>query len=276
MTIAIVTDSTADIPDELTSSYGIQVVPAVLIIEGKSYTDGKGYSREEFYQQLPSMKTSPTTATPSSGTFEVSYSQLIDQGASQIISIHAPARLSGIYNAAVIAAQKFDQRVTVIDSGFLSLGIGFQVIAAAEAAQCKGSVNEIISIINDIRRRIHLVAMLDSLEYVRRSGRVSWARASIGSLLHIKPFIGVQNGQVLRLGEARTRHKGIERLYEHLKKLGDLDRLAILHTNAEADARQMYNEFTSRVKNQPLMVNVTTIIGTHVGPNGLGFVAVVE
>jgi DegV family protein with EDD domain len=276
MTIAIVTDSTADIPEDIASSYGIQVVPAVLIIEDKSYIDGKGYTREEFYQNLPGMKTPPTTATPSTGTFEETYSQLVDQGASQIISIHAPARLSGIFNSAAVAAQKFEDRVTVIDSGLLSLGIGFQVISAAEAARYKDSVSEIISVIDDVRRRIHLIAMLDSLEYIRRSGRVSWTRASLGALLQIKPFVTVQNGEVLRMGEARTRRKGIEHLYDRLKKLGSLEKLAILHTNAEADAYQMLNEFASRVKSQPLIVNVTTIIGTHVGPNGLGFVAVVQ
>ena len=154
--------------------------------------------------------------------------------------------------------------------------MGFQAIAAAEAALQNLTLKEILSKVADIRRRTHLVAMLDTLEYVRRSGRVSWARASLGALLQIKPFITLKNGVVLRLGETRTRRKGIERLYESLKKLGSLERLAILHTNAEIDASHMVSEFTQYVKTQPLIVNVTSIIGTHVGPNCLGFVAVVE
>lgn len=276
MTIAIVTDSTSDLPANLALIHGINVVPAILIVNGQSHIDGQGFTREAFYQQLPAMKTPPTTATPSSGSFEETYRRLIEQGASHIISIHAPALLSGIFNAAVIAAKRFGKQITVIDSGSISLGIGFQAIIAAEAALRKQTVDEIMNLIGDLRRRTHLVAMLDTLEYIRRSGRVSWAQASLGTLLQIKPFLKVQEGKVLKLGEARTRRKGIERLYELLVKLGKLERLAILHTNAENDARQMMSEFVHLVKSQPLIVNVTTIIGAHVGPNGLGFVAIVE
>ena len=276
MTIAIVTDSTADLSPDLLSVYGIHSVPAVLILDGQEFTDGQGITREQFYQLLPSMHTPPSTATPSSGTFEETYRRLLEQGVQHIISIHPPILLSGIFNAALIAAKKFGARVTVIDSGYVTLGMGFQAIAAAEAALLGKTLDEVVSKIADIRRRTHLVAMLDSLEYIRRSGRVSWARASLGTLLQIKPFISLKDGEVLRFGEARTRRKGIERLYASLKKLGSLERLAILHTNAENEARQMVAEFTQQVKTQPLVVNVTSIIGTHVGPNALGFVAVVE
>jgi DegV family protein with EDD domain len=276
MTTAIVTDSTADLSKELLTTYSIHSVPAVLIIEGQSLLDGQGITREAFYEQLPNMKSSPTTATPSSGSFEETYRNLLQHGVQHIISLHPPHSLSGIFNSAVIAAKNFGSRVTVIDSGYVTLGMGFQAIAAAEAVLHNLPVHEIIAKLNDTRRRTHLMAMLDTLEYIRRSGRVSWARANLGSLLQIKPFIGLKDGNVLRLGEARTRRKGTERLYESLRKLGRLERLAILHTNALNDALQMADEFTQQVKTQPLIVNVTSIIGTHVGPNGLGFVAVVE
>ncbi|OGO64906.1 MAG: hypothetical protein A2030_03695 [Chloroflexi bacterium RBG_19FT_COMBO_50_10] len=276
MTTAIVTDSTADLSEDLLSAYKIHSIPAILVMDGQSMVDGKGITREEFYHKLPTMQSPPSTATPSSGSFEEMYHKLLEQGVQQIISIHPPALLSGIFNAAVIAAKSFSTRVTVIDSGYVTLGMGFQAIAAAEAALQNLTLKEILSKVADIRRRTHLVAMLDTLEYVRRSGRVSWARASLGALLQIKPFITLKNGVVLRLGETRTRRKGIERLYESLKKLGSLERLAILHTNAEIDASHMVSEFTHHVKPQPLIVNVTSIIGTHVGPNALGFVAVVE
>jgi DegV family protein with EDD domain len=118
--------------------------------------------------------------------------------------------------------------------------------------------------------------MLDTLEYVRRSGRVSWARAQLGNLLRVKPFLEVREGDVLRIGDARTRHKGIERLKQLLQDLGALERLAILHTNAEDDARQILDEIHPDLDTTPLVVNVTTVIGTHVGPNGLGFAAVLR
>jgi len=111
---------------------------------------------------------------------------------------------------------------------------------------------------------------------VRRSGRVSWARARLGEFLNIKPFLEVKGGTIISLGEARTRRKGIERLLGLLRGLGDLDRLAILHTNAEEDAYSFLDAFSPQLSTPPLVVNVTTVIGTHVGPNGLGFAAVLR
>jgi len=116
--------------------------------------------------------------------------------------------------------------------------------------------------------------LLESLEYIRRSGRVSWAKAMIGSLLHLQPLIELRYGIVHRLGQARTRLQGIERLVEVLDTWGPLEQLAILHTNAEAAARKLLEEVKGRVSTPVLIVNVTTVIGTHVGPNGLGFAAV--
>jgi DegV family protein with EDD domain len=132
----------------------------------------------------------------------------------------------------------------------------------------------VLSFLEDLQSRIQIVAMLDTLEYVRRSGRVSWARARLGNMLHIKPFIGLKNGVVSSLGECRTRTKGLQRLMSFLLSAGRLERLAILHTNAESEARKFLNELPVKLENDPLIVNVTTVIGVHVGPNGLGFAAV--
>jgi DegV family protein with EDD domain len=202
------------------------------------------------------------------------YEGLFQQGYEQILSLHVSRSLSGIFNAASVAAQSFSGRVFVIDSQQVSLGLGFQVLAAAEAARRGLGIDSITEQINNIRRRLRLIAMLDTLDYVRRSGRVSWARASLGSFLNLKPFIEVKDGKVYRVGEARTRNKGIARLVEMLGSLGPLDQLAILHTNAESDASQLLESMRPQVATHPLLVNVTTVIGTHVGPNGLGFVSV--
>jgi DegV family protein with EDD domain len=274
MKIGIVTDSTSDIPADLAVRNGIEVVPAIMVIDGRSLEDGRGISREELYRQLPSMQSSPTTAAPSIGSFEKAYSLLFNSGAEQIVSIHVASSLSGIYGAAVAAARSFGDCIQVLDSRHLTLGLGFQVLAAAEAVRSGKSLNEIRKVIDEIREHTHLVAMLDTLEYVRRSGRVSWAKSSLSSLFQIKPFLGVKDGKVLRLGETRTRHKGIERLYQMLSDLGPLRYLAVLHTNAEQDAIQFMERTRQNVKNQPLIINVTSVIGVHVGPNGLGFVAV--
>jgi DegV family protein with EDD domain len=276
LSIAIVTDSTSDIPPELAGENDIYVVPAILVVNGRSIQDGSGISRDELYNQLPTMKVSPTTAAPSIGIFQQAYETLLKKGASQIISIHVSGTLSSMYNTALLAAKAVGNQVHVIDSRQVTLGLGFQVLAAAQAARAGQTLAEIQKAVVEIRSRIHLVAMLDTLEYAYRSGRISWARSNLGDLFRIKPFVGVVDGNVIRMGEARTRQKGIERLYKLLSELGTLEHLAVLHTNAEADALQVVEVFRSVVINHPLVINVTSLIGVHVGPNGLGFVAVTQ
>jgi len=274
MKIGFVTDSTSDIPGDLANQYGIQVIPALVNINGKSYTDGVEISREEFYIHLPQLKPPPMTSSPSVGAFQQCYEKLFRAGVDYVVSIHPPNELSGIFNAARLAGQEFGQRVKVLDSGQLSLGLGFQVILAAETAARGAILEEVLAGVESVRKRVRLAALLDSIEYIHRSGRVSWAVAMIGGMLRLKPLIELRYGLVHRLGQARTRLQGIERLVETLNSWGPLERLAVLHTNAESTAYQLLEDVKAKVKIPPLLINVTTAIGTHVGPNGLGFVAV--
>jgi len=274
MKIGFVTDSTADIPADLAGQHNIEIVPALVNIGGKSYTDGIEIGREEFYARLPNLNPPPTTASPSVGTFQERYEKLFRAGADFVISIHPPNELSGIYNAARLAAEAFGQRVKVLDSGQLSLGLGFQVLLAAEAAAQGAILDEVTALIDSVRQRVRVAALLDTIEYIHRSGRVSWAVAKIGGILRLQPLIELRFGIIHRLGQARTRLQGIEHLVNALNSWGALERLAVLHTNAEFAARQLLEEVKSKVSTQPLLVNVTTVIGTHVGPNGLGFAAV--
>lgn len=273
--VAIVTDSTADLPAELCAAWDIHVIAQIIVMDGQSLEDGTGLSRYEFYQRLPEMQQLPTTAAASAGVFEDEYESLLSSGANQVVSVHLADKLSGTINSASIAAQEFPGRVHVFDSGSISMGLGFQALAMARAARQGDSLADILGVAQDARRRVRLIAMLDTLEYVRRSGRVSWSRARIGEILRIKPFLEVSEGLVLSLGQVRTRHLGINRLKELLLGLGQLQALAILHTNAEADAlaflQDLRNQPEYRLPVDPLIVNVTTVIGTHVGPNGLGF-----
>ncbi len=276
MKIAIVTDSTADIPQDIASQHNVEVVPAIIVMEGASFEDGKGLSRQEFYEKMPALEKLPTTATPSSGTFHKVYEKLFLNGAQAILSLHVASKLSGIYSTAKMAAQTFGQSVHVIDSKSISMGLGFQVIAAAEAAAENLSVENIIQRVKEIQKKLRVIAMLDTLENICRSGRVSWATARIGSLLRIKLFVEVKDGSVLNLGQSRTRRKGIEHLKQIIHDLGAIERLAILHSNAEADARQMLAELAVDTPSEPYVVNITPVIGTHVGANGLGFAAVLK
>jgi len=278
MKIGIVTDSTSDIPAYLVEEHNIQVVPTIFVIEGKEYLDGSGISREDFYTRLPALKTSPTTAAPSIGNFATSYETLFSQGCDHIISIHSASQLTSIVNVARQAAQAFPNKVTCIDSGSLTMGLGFQVVAAAEEAEF--GLNAALDAITSTRKRLRINAVLDTMEYLRRSGRVPATVAALGGMLSIKPMIELLEGQVKPIGAVRTTSEADERILNFLLAKGDLQRLAILHTNAEHRARKLLDEIMSRtpqsVPRDVMFGNVTAVIGTHLGPNGVGFAAVMK
>jgi DegV family protein with EDD domain len=276
MKIGIVTDSTSDLPAYLIEQHNIQVVPTILILDGKEYADGTGISREEFYTRLPSLLSQPTTAAPSIGDFSTPYETLFSQGCDHIISIHAASQLTTIINVARQAAIEFPDKVTCIDSGSLSLGLGFQVLAAAEEAEL--GLKPALNAIESTRKRLQVSAALDTMEYLKRSGRVPTAVAALGGILSIKPMIELIDGEVIAIGAVRTTGQADERILKFLLERGELERLAILHTNAEPRARKLLNEMMSHARQSVprdiLFVNVTAVIGTHLGPNGLGFAAV--
>jgi DegV family protein with EDD domain len=272
----IVTDSTCDIPQYLIEQHGIEVVPSILIMDGREYVDGGGPARDQFYKLLPDLKNPPSTSTPSIGEFARCYQNLFNQGCDHIISIHAAGSLTTILNTARRAAQEFDGRIVVLDSLSLSLGLGFQVLAAAQVEE--SSLEAALAAIESTRRRLRLFAALDSMEYVRRSGRVEGAIALLGSLLNVKPLVEVSEGEVKASGVVRTTRQANEHMAAFLKAAGKLERLAILHTGAEARAHEFLNRIMSEVSQslprEILMINATTVIGAHIGPNGLGFAAV--
>jgi len=276
MKLGIVTDSTSDLPQYLIEQYELEVVPSILILDGKEYADGIGLSREDFYKQLPSLQTQPTTAAPSIGEFSTRYDSLLTRGCDHILSIHAAGPLTTIINSARQAAHDFPDKITLVDSLSLSLGLGFQVIAAAEAAEL--GLQAALDAIESTRQRLHVSAALDTMENLKRSGRVPAAVTFFGGLLNIKPLIELTNGEVKAVGAVRTTKQANERMLNFLLQGGELERLAILHTGAEPRAKEFLNAIMQKAnRSMPrdiLLVNVTTVIGTHVGPNGLGFAAV--
>ena len=267
---------TCDIPIPVAQEFGISVVPVYINIGGQSYLDGIELTRAEFYDNLPGYRTPPTTSAPGIGSFIETYKRLAIEGASEIISIHAAGTLTTIINTARRAAQEFDGRILVVDSLSLSLGLGFQVLAAAESEESEPEAA--LAAIESTRRRLRLFAALDSMEYLRRSGRVQNTIALLGSLLNVKPLIEVCDGDVKASGVVRTTRQANERMAAFLRSAGRLERLAILHTGAEARAREFLNRIMSEISQSLprdiLMINATTVIGTHIGPNGLGFAAI--
>ena len=276
MKIGIVSDSTCDLPQYFIEQHELEVIPSILVLDGKEYADGVGLSREDFYKRLPSLQTQPTTAAPSIGDFSSRYDSLLRRGCDHILSIHAAGTLTSILNIARQAAKDFSDKVTVIDSTSLSLGLGFQVLAAAEAAEL--GLQAALDAIESTRRHLRVFAALDTMKNLRNSGRIPAAVAVLGGMLNIKPMIELTNGEVKAISAVRTTKQANEKMLNFLLLLGPLERLAVLHTGAETRARQFLNELMQKasqsVPRDILMVNVTTVIGTHVGPNGLGFAAV--
>jgi DegV family protein with EDD domain len=276
MRLGILTDSTCDLPRHLVEQHGLEIVPAILILDGMEYEDGIGISRDDFHKRLPSLQTPPTTAAPSIGDFSSRYDSLLARGCDHILSIHAPGALTTIINSARQAAQEFPEKITIIDSGSLSLGLGFQVLAAAEAAEM--GLQAALSAIESARRRLHVFAALDTMEHLKRSGRIPGAVAMFGSLLNIKPLIELTNGEVKTIGAVRTTKQANERMLNFLLQGGPLERLAILHTGAESRAKEFLDTLMQKASQSLpralLIANVTPVISAHVGPNGLGFAAI--
>ena len=273
--VHIVTDSTADVPDDVARELDITVVPAHILFGTQSYEDGITLSREEFYRRLADSAELPTTSAPSAGEFAEVYQRL----GGEIVSIHLAAKLSAIMSAANGGAQlAANARVTLFDTNQVTMGIGWPVIFAARAARQGQPVDQIVQLLERIRPRVRVLAALDTFDYIRRSGRVGWAKAMLGQLLHIKPIVEVRDGEVLSVDRVRTRNKCRERLKQMVLELGRLQALAVLHTRALDAARTMADELAALMPDlrEPVLVSeATTTIGTHVGPNGIGVAAVV-
>jgi DegV family protein with EDD domain len=270
---AVLTDSTADIPAEEAEALSITVVPAVLNVEGKSFVDGIGLSRAEFYRRLPFFRQPPTTAAAAPAQFEETYRRLLSSGADRILSIHLSKHLSGMLNAASQAARTFGDRVRTFDSGQVSLGLGFQVMEAATASLAGEPFEAVVEAARRARDKVHFIAMINTLEYIRRSGRISWLRANLGELLHVKLLVEVVDGVVNRLKQVRTRTKALDELLALAESWGALERLAILHTAIPEEASALAERLRHLCRRSPLVVDVTTIIGAHVGEGSIGIAA---
>jgi DegV family protein with EDD domain len=273
MPVRIVTDSTCDLPADVVSELDITVVPLYINVGQESYLDGIDMSRQEFYERLPHFEHHPQTASPGPEMFREIYEELAEDGGDEILSIHIAESLSGTLNTAQLGADATETAsVTVLDSGQLSMGTGFLVAAAARAAQAGRSVAEIIEVVKEMGRRTHLFAGLDTLEFLQRSGRMSWAVSRIGSLLRIKPLLTMHDGEP-NVEKVRTDRRALQRMLDMLASFAPLEELALVHTNAP----QKLKELRERARHlfpegqEPVEVDVTPVIGTHIGPGAAGF-----
>jgi DegV family protein with EDD domain len=275
MSIRIVTDSTCDLPAEVVAEHGITVVPLYINVGDKGYLDGVDMSREEFYERLPEFDPPPTTATPGPRRFQEAYEKLADEGATEVLSIHISISLSATVDSARLGAQETKAvPVTVFDSRQLTLGTGFQVLEAAKAAVLGKSMDEILAVLDDLASRSHVFAALDTLEFLRRSGRMNWAMATLGSWLQVKPLLRMHDGNPTA-DRVRTAEAAMKRLVQWLTELVPLERVALVHSHAAERAQELLGRVRNLLPHGDVMsVEITPVLGAHLGPGAVGFACV--
>ncbi len=276
MTIRIVTDSTCDLSSEIVKRLKITVVPVFINIDNKSFLDGEEINKQDFYTKLSQDPDRISTSTPGPEILKQVYQKLFHEGATQILSIHISSALTSWINTAKLAAQDFERSlIRVFDPGQLSLGTGFVVQKAAELIQSGLKIDEVILRLEEFSRRVFAFASIDTLEFLRRSGRVSKLEYALGSVLQMKPIIHIHSGQ-LGIERIRTRHASYTRLVEMVKALGPLEQLAVLYTRTLSYGEQLLSMTSGLVTDglQPVFAEATPVLGLHLGPDTVGVVAV--
>ncbi len=280
MTIKIVIDSAGDIPPVIAERYGITILPVYINIGDKGYLDGVDLQRQDFYENLSRYSDHPKTAAPSPAAYTELYEKLADEGATEIISVHIASGLSLVYNAARLGAEAVTRiPVHLFDSGQLTLGTGLLAWLAADAAASGHTVPQIMALLRDAYPKVRTFAALNTLDSLRRSGRVSLAQFGLGTLLQIKPVIGIQNGKVEVVERVRTRGKSLVRVEQMIRELAPFDKLVLLHSNAAGDAAALKQAVSDLIPPDCLDIEpmlIAPAIGAHVGAEAVGFSGIVR
>lgn len=270
---AIVIDSVADMPLDVAAQHGITVVPLQVSFGDQHFRALTELTTDDFWERMVRPGTPmPTTAAASPGEFKVVFERLLAEGADAIVCINVSEELSGTVKSARVAAAMLEgKEIHVIDSRTASMGFGMLAQMAAEMARAGATGAEIAAMVEDRKRDVDLYVALDTLEYLKRGGRISGPRAAVGSMLSIKPIITVINGEVDRADQVRTRAKARERTLE-LLTAKPLERATILHST-QADVEEFRDQFLARSGLDPSMVQTMTIgpsVGPHLGPGCVG------
>lgn len=272
MPVRIVTDSAADLTPSEVEELGVEVVPLSIRFGDKEYTDGVDLSVEDFYTKLTSSDQLPETAAPSPGAFEAAFRRQAEAGADAIVCINLSSGLSATLQAAQSAATALAGTIDVrtADSRSITSGLGTQVKEAAKAARDGADADAIVALVEDLAARTRVVGTLDTLENLKKGGRIGAAQALLGSLLSIKPLIDISSGEVTEAGKARTRRKGLEWLRDKVFEQPGVEHLTVAHGMAP-DADVLLELLSARYSRDE--ITVTTIgptIGTHGGPRVMG------
>ncbi len=268
MSIRIVTDSTSDIPSDLVEEFGLTVVPASVFFGDEHLLDGVDIDTDGFFERLVRESQLPTTSQPSPGAFRDAYQALKDEGATEILSIHISEKLSGTLASARQGAQQVEGvRIEIVDSGFATLALGMGVLAAARAIADGASLDEAREIALARFARTHNFILVDTLEYLRRGGRLGRAQEVIGSLMRVKPLLAIQDGEVVPVGRVRTKKKAVAEVLRRVADLAPIEELAALHSTTPDELADLASQLGEIAPGAPLLTGqVGPAIGVHVGP----------
>jgi len=271
MTVAIVTDSTSDLPAQLTKSRDITIVPLTLHFEGRSLLDGVDIRPSEFYRKLPNATTHPTTSQPSAGRFAETFARLLEKH-DEVVALHISEKLSGTYSSAVQGAEMTDPaRVHVIDSELVSMSLGLLTLAASQIAGDGGDAKTVVERVGAMRQRVQTYFSVATLEFLRRGGRIGRASAMLGSVLQVKPVLCIRDGQVTPLERVRTFDRALHRIVQLAREVDDGQGLCVIvgHADAEADADRVARELEPIA--ETLMIQpLGPVVGAHAGPGVVG------
>jgi len=275
MTVKIVTDSVADLPSRVVNELGITVVPINVRFGTEVYRDGVDLTADQFYERLVFSKILPVTSVPSPGAFAEAYDKLAE-ATDEILAVIVSSKLSGTYEVALqsIGLMKRKCRVEVIDSHWAVMAQGFIVMKAARAAQAGASLDEVIEVVQKTTPRVDFLSTFDTLEYLKRGGRIGRAQAFLGSMLRVNPLIALRGGVVEPAGRTRSRAKVIERLYNFVMSYSYIEEMAVEDAACPDEAEALIERLSSKFSKERIYRSKTTpAIGTHTGP-GLLVVAV--
>lgn len=273
MAVRIVTDSTADLPPWLAQELAISIVPLSVIFGDEVYREGVDITHDAFYEKLVQGRVLPTTSAPSVGDFLAVYERLLEEKA-EIVSIHLSSKLSATYNNACQAAQMLagrGARIEVIDSRLITMGMSFVVLEAARAARSGASVGEIRELVERMVPRVHIVFVVDTLEYLRRGGRIGRARAFLGTLLRVKPILSLRDGEVHPEERVRTKAHALERLAQIAASYPNVQQAAVGYSTNPQDAEELKRRLAVHAPHlEVFLTRVGPVIGVHTGPGVLG------
>ncbi len=275
MSVRIVTDSTSDIPKEVAEDLGITVIPLTISFGEQSFRDGLDLSADEFYRRLQTEKDLPKTSQPPPTLFEHAYEHLITQG--EVVSVHLSHKFSGTVEAARQVAQAMaPDKITIVDSGSASMGLGLCAIAAAEAARTGASRAECAAAAESVARRLRILVAFETLEYLRRGGRIGRAKAFLGGLLRLKPILTVKDGEAAPVTRSRSHAKAMDALAELFTSEKPISDIAVLHTTTPDAAQALADRAREAAPSARIIVGrFGPVLGVHGGPGMVG-VAVVE